>query len=356
MIKKSIDLVDEQALKYIAAGGAVLGAGGGGDPYVGRLMAMQEIRKTKPVRVIDIDELDDDDFVLPIAMVGAPTVMLEKFPSGNEIPKLVAMMEQIVGKKVRAIMCIEAGGLNSVIPFIAAAQMDLPIIDGDGMGRAFPEIQMVSFTLAGIKATPFALMDDKGNGATFDTIDNSWTERLVRVLAMEMGGSVMSSMYPMSAKQCKSSLVRGSLSLAHDIGKMMSEHGADACQLMAETYNGIHLFQGRVRDVERKIEGGWQHGVVKLEGIGDFRNREVSLEFKNEFLIAKEGKKVLATTPDLITLLDAFTGQPVTTELVKYGLPVNVLGLPCDPIWRTPAGIELSGPKYFGYDVEYSPI
>ena len=39
-------------------------------------------------------------------------------------------------------------------------------------------------------------------------------------------------------------------------------------------------------------------------------------------------------------VLDANTGQPVTTEMVKYGLSLNVLGLPCAPIWRTPAAIE----------------
>ena len=38
-----------------------------------------------------------------------------------------------------------------------------------------------------------------------------------------------------------------------------------------------------------------------------------------------EGEKVLATTPDLICLFDANTGEPVTTEAMKYGLAVNVL-------------------------------
>ena len=68
------------------------------------------------------------------------------------------------------------------------------------------------------------------------------------------------------------------------------------------------------------------------------------------------GKKVLATTPDLICLFDANTGEPVTTEAMKYGLAVNVLGLPCDPIWRSKEAIDLVGPKYFKYDVEYKPL
>lgn len=351
-----LEKVDFAALKFIADGGAILGSGGGGDPYVGRLMAQQVLGKDNNVSVISIDELPDDALILPIAMMGAPTVMLEKFPSGEEIPKIITMMERFFDKKVAAILCIEAGGLNSTIPFIAAAKMNLPIVDGDAMGRAFPELQMVTFTLGGMQATPMAMMDDKGNGATFDTIDNSWTEKLARALTIEMGGAAMVCLYPVTAGQCRDYLIRHSLTKAHRIGQIMAEHGANACKALIEEFEGTHLFQGRVRDVERVSEGGFARGSVKLEGLGDFMNREITLSFQNEFLIAKEGDVVLATTPDLITLMDAFTGDAVTTELVKYGLPVNVLGLPCDPIWRSKEALEMVGPRYFKLDYDYNPI
>jgi len=348
--------VDAQALHYIAGGGAILGAGGGGNPYIGRLMAQQALGPDGSVAVIDIDDLADDALILPIAMMGAPTVMIEKFPSGEEIPKLLSMMERLMGKKVAAILCIEAGGLNSTIPFIAAAKMGLPIVDGDAMGRAFPELQMVSFTLGGMQATPMAMMDDKGNGATFDTIDNSWTEKLARALTIEMGGSAMVSLYPVTAGQCRDHLIRGSLTKIHQIGQILASHGANACQALVETFGGTHLFHGRVRDVERRNEDGFARGTVKLEGLDDFRNREVTLSFQNEFLVAQEADTILATTPDLITLLDAFTGDPVTTDMVKYGLPLNVLGLPCDPVWRSPQALAMVGPRYFGLDFDYKAI
>ena len=40
------------------------------------------------------------------------------------------------------------------------------------MGRAFPELQMVLPTLAGIAATPMAIADEKGNTLVLDTVDN----------------------------------------------------------------------------------------------------------------------------------------------------------------------------------------
>ena len=356
MTHKVIMNVGKAELGLIAQGSSVLGAGGGGNPYIGRLMVQQILGDKGTVPVIELDALADDDLILLIAMMGAPAVMVEKFPSGREIPDLVAMMERLMGRKVAAILCIEAGGLNSTIPFIAAAQMGLPIIDGDAMGRAFPELQMVSFTLGGIKATPMAMFDDKGNGATFDTISNKWTERLARALTIEMGGSAMVGLYVVTAGQIRDLLIKGSLSKALRMGQIMAEHGAGAAGVLAQTFGGAILFQGRVRDVERRSDSGFTRGKVVVEGQGDFKNREAELSFQNEFLALREGSKTHATTPDLITLLDANTGEPVTTDIVKYGLAVNVLGLPCDKIWRSPAALDLVGPRYFGLDMDYVPF
>ncbi len=356
MSVKKLTFVDKKSLNAIALGGAVLGSGGGGDPYVGRLMTSQSIGESGGVKVIDIESLPDEALILPIAMMGAPTVMVEKFPSGNEFAQLIPLIEKLLTKPVSAILCAEAGGLNSTIPFVAASKLGLPIIDGDAMGRAFPELQMVTFTLGGISATPMAMVDEKGNGCTFDTISNVWTEKLARAITIQMGGSAMCSLYPVTAKQCKDYIIRGSLSLIHHIGNIIEKHSFNAYQLLVKELNGKHLFQGRVRDVERRSEGGWNRGIVKLEGTGEFVNRDAKIDFQNEFLVATEGDAILATTPDLICVFDANTGAPVTAETIKYGLAVNVLGLPCDPIWRSEKALDIIGPRYFKYDIDYQPL
>jgi DUF917 family protein len=33
-----------------------------------------------------------------------------------------------------------------------------------------------------------------------------------------------------------------------------------------------------------------------------------------------------------------------------------VIGIPCDPKWRTPAGLALAGPGHWGYEVPYVPV
>ena len=191
-------LVTADQLDDIASGAAVLGTGGGGDPYIGKLLAKEAIRRHGPVTMLDPDELDDDALVIPSAMMGAPTVMLEKTPHGGEIVTAFESIQSYLGRKAVATMSCEAGGLNSTTPFIVAAALKIPLIDADMMGRAFPELQMCTPSLFGVTATPMAIADEKGNSAIINTVSNKWTETFARTLTVDMGCSAMIALYPMS--------------------------------------------------------------------------------------------------------------------------------------------------------------
>jgi hypothetical protein len=352
-------MISAADLDDIAVGGAILGTGGGGDPYIGKLMAQRAIRKHGPVRMIDVEEVDDEALVVPCAMMGAPTVMVEKIPEGQEILVAFRKLEKFLGKKIGAILCAEAGGLNSTIPFVISAMTGIPVIDGDGMGRAYPELQMVTFTMHGVSATPMVVVDDKGNTVLLECIDNRWTERLARSATIEMGGSVLITLYPMSGAVAKKSCIRGTLTLARRLGEILRESRlshADAIAAIRSKLNALTIFEGRVIDVARRTETGFARGDAKFEGVDTYRGRSYRIAFQNEFLIAEQDGEPLVTTPDLITLLDADTGAPITTETIRFGLRVVAVAIPCAPQWRTAAGLELVGPRYFGYDVEYRPF
>ena len=344
----------------IALGGAFLGTGGGGDPYIGKLMAKQVIARHGPVKVISVDDLADDALCIPVCMMGAPTVMVEKLPNGDEAREALSQLETFLGRKADALICIEAGGLNSTIPFAVAAATGLPLIDGDGMGRAFPELQMVTLTIHGISATPMVLADDKGNSSVINAISNKWTERLARCQTVEMGGAALVALYPMSGAEVKRGILRGSMSLIRDIGQTMaaerkaSRSPADA---LVKRLDGKRLFTGRVVDIDRRTVGGFARGKAEFKGMDDDEGRTFTVEFQNEFLICRDDKDaLLAVTPDLICALDADGGLPVTTEQLRYGLAVTMIGLACDPQWATPEGLDLVGPRYFGYEHDYVPL
>ncbi len=351
--------VEAKDLEDIATGGAILGTGGGGDPYVGKLMAQQAIKQYGPVNLIDVDELADDALVVPVAMMGAPTVMTEKLPQGDELVTAFRQLENLMGRKIDAVLCGEAGGVNSTTPFVVAAATGLTLVDGDGMGRAYPELQMVTFTMHGVSATPMVLVDDKGNSLVLDTVSNAWTERLARAATVEMGGSALLAFYPMSGAVAKKAVVRGTLSLCARLGetvrtKRNSEEGP--VKAVAETLDAKIIFHGRVKDIERRTVGGFARGTAQFEGVDAFAGQSFKLQFQNEFLMAERNGEIIVTTPDLITLVEAESGNPVTADALRYGLRLIALAFPSNPQWLTPAGIELVGPRYFGYDVDYRPF
>lgn len=348
-------------IEDIALGAALLGAGGGGDPYVGKLVAMGAVKECGPVTLLDPEEVPDDALLVPIAMMGAPTVLGEKGIGGGEYQTLYNMVSQFFGKKIYAFMPIEAGGVNSMLPIAACARLGLPLVDCDGMGRAFPELQMVTFTIGGMSATPMALTDEKGNSVIFETITNKWTEELARAVTMSCGGSVSVSLYPMTGAQMKAYSVKNIVTRSQKLGEAIRTVKDCADDVTPEEHflqfsEGYKLFKGKIADVLRETRGAFNFGKVMLEGIGECKGHQAYVEFQNENLTATVDGEILATTPDLICLVDTETFTPVTTDALKYGKRVLVIGLKCFEMWRTPAGIDLVGPLYFGCDTDYIPL
>jgi uncharacterized protein len=229
-------LLDVQSIEDIATGASFLGSGGGGDPYIGKLMAINALTKYNPIKLISVDECSDEAMVLPVAMMGAPSIAVEKIPNGNEFVRVFTQLEKYLGKKIEATYPIEAGGVNSMIPFIIAAQLGIPLIDCDLMGRAFPELPMVTFHLHGLSSTPMAMTDEKGNLALLETVNNSWAERFERTLAIEMGAACAISLYPSTEIQLKQYGIKGIVTLSEKIGQII--------RLSSKNRNGmVHLLE-----------------------------------------------------------------------------------------------------------------
>ena len=334
----------------LARGAAVLGTGGGGDPYIGALLATEALREHGKVTVVTLDEVPAEAVVLTVAMMGAPTVMVEKLPNLDEVIAPVRALGTYLGRPVTHIACAEIGGVNSTIPIAAAAALGLPLLDADSMGRAFPELQMVLPTLYGIAASPLAFSDEKGNVGVLQTVNNNWTERIARVACVEMGCSVMISGFPMSGDQAREALVPGSLTQCVEIGRGITaarDEKTDPVERIVGLLRGRELFAGKVVDVQRATTSGFARGRARIEGT----DTTLTLSFQNEHLIAEADGHTLVTTPDLILVVEHDSGEPITTEALRYGQRVRVIGAPCDPRWHSPEALAMVGPGYFGYDV-----
>ncbi len=351
--------LSRQDVEDLAVGAAILGSGGGGDPYIGKLMALQVLEKGMDIILIDPKEVPDDALVLPSAGMGTPTVLIEKLPKGDEALNAFRIMEKYLGKRAYATIPIEAGGVNSTFPLVVGTTVGIPIIDADGMGRAFPELQMTVPHLCGIKVCPMSMADEKGNAVIINAINNFWAEKIARSVTIQYGGTAWICLYSMTGLEVKNATVHGTISKAIRIGNALREARKlkkDPLQAISEVTECYKLFEGKIIDVKRYVVAGFARGEAVLEGIGEYKGNRMTIEFQNENLIARIDGEVIASVPDLITVIEKETGQPVTTEYLRYGYRVAVLGMPCDERWRTTEGLKVVGPRYFGYDIEYVPI
>lgn len=352
-------LIDEQELDDIALGAGILGTGGGGDPYIGRLLAREAIRAFGPVELVEVGEVPPDALVIPSAMMGAPTVMIEKLPRGDEIVHAFERLQGYLSRQATHTMSIEIGGINSMMPFVLAARHRLPLVDADLMGRAFPELQMCIPGIFGISTSPMAIADDKGNVAVIDASTNLWTERMARSLTIDFGCAALIALYPLGGDQLEQCTIVGSVTAAEHLGRLVrttrANHG-DVVQTVLAALDGFRLFTGKVVDVHRRTVKGFARAETRLEGLGPDSGGVLRLLTQNEHLVAERDGEVVVSVPDLIIVLDTDTGQPVTTEELRYGFRVTVVGVPCDSRWRTEPGLQIAGPRYFGYDFDFVPI
>src|SRR2546421_4667422 len=249
-------LLDPDSLRALARGCAVLGAGGGGDPYIGMMQALQATEDFGLVTLVDLDELPDEGLLMPCGMIGAPTVSIEKILNGDEGGRLREHLEFMTGRRVAALMAAEIGGSNGLVPISWAARMGLPVVDADGMGRAFPEVPQVAMHLAGISPSPAVMTEERGNLAVFRTISGHWMERLARAAAVEFGGAASSTEFSLTAAEARGATVRTSVSLAIRIGEAVASAAGDPVAALIDEIGAFRLITGKVSDVERQIRSG----------------------------------------------------------------------------------------------------
>jgi DUF917 family protein len=345
-------------LDVLTLGATLLGTGGGGDPFIAKLMVHQAIEDFGPISIVGLDELPDEARLTTVAVVGAPTVIIEKIPSGREFSDAVRALASYMGTTFDAIMPVEVGGMNTLIPLAVAAELGVPCVDADGMRRAFPQIEMTTFTLAGLTASPMSLADEKGNRVAFETQTNLMGERLVRGTAMMLGLANALSSYSMTVAEAKRASVPGSMTYCREVGALLrsvqrQEDGA--WDRFFEFTDGQVLFEGKIIDLDRRTTTGFARGTVTIEGLND-PSQTMRIEIQNELLLAIQDGRTVLTPPDLICMLDHETSEPITTESLAYGQRVRVLGLPCADQWRRDGMLDVVGPRAFGYDVEYVPV
>ncbi|KAJ6560376.1 hypothetical protein B0H19DRAFT_1260986 [Mycena capillaripes] len=376
-------IISEVDLEWISTGCYILGTGGGGTPYPHFIRLREMMRKGAVCRVISPDDLDDSAVVACGGGKGSPTVGMEKLPA-NEQMEAQRMVYRELGYQPDAVIALEIGGGNGLQGLLLGASnnLNVPTVDGDWMGRAYPvSWQITPVVLGGDKAhfLPTAIADGNGNNMLlFSGASEKLIERIFRAALSEMGGHVGCAKGPCSGKNTKTYVVENTLSLAWRIGRAValcrSKNQIDSvAEAIIEEVGGNKsakvLFKGKIVSVERKMVKGHVYGEVVISA-GDVSGAGGAVEFsgslkipfKNENITASvidvDGKEeVVASVPDLICVCDASNGEAIGTPEYRYGLLVIVIGIQASEKWTsTTRGIQIGGPRAFGMDVDYRPL
>jgi DUF917 family protein len=348
--------ISAQDVDDLAVGAWIIGTGGGGSPYLNHLNVQRLSAEGRALELVDPASLDDDALVAVVSTMGAPVVMQERLQDSRDVARAVELMQEHLGRKFDAVMAVEMGGSNAFQPLMVAAHLDIPIVDADAMGRAYPEAQMTSFAVGGLQPWPLSLVDPRGIEAVISHVPTwKWMERASRALTVEAGSMAATCKAPRTGAEVKQWGVLNTMSWAIDIGAAVRIARAahqDPIEATCAATGGRVLFRGKLVDVERRTTGGFLRGRAVLDGMDASAGRSVVLEFQNEWLIAELDGTAIATVPHLICLLDSTSGEAVGTETARYGQRVALVGITAPELFTGDEGLRYVGPRALGYDLD----
>merc|ERR1711988_427743 len=258
---------------------------------------------------------------------------------------------------------------NAVEPLVVGAQLGVPVVDADGMGRAFPQLQMISWLVEGAVFCPTVLSDDMGNCISIlSTKSAASLESLVRTNVVALGMEAGMVLPPLLLSEIQSACIPNTYSCCWRIGQIIAKaqrNKDDVVSAVTSFLGGKVITRGKIAHVKRWTTNGFVHGYLdilsnKLDA-AVAADSIVRVEFQNENLIAREklqnGQwRVVASVPDLISILDSDTGTPILTEELRFGFRVAAVVSPSPAFWRSSKALATVGPNAFGYKgIQYEP-
>ena len=326
----------------------------------------------KKFTMISPDDLPDDWMIVAAAGGvgggGAWEYVVERTKKQNlpavENTRLASAqaLAKHMGVKWNAIIRNEAAGAM-MGAFSSAIELGVPVVDACLAGRAKPELNLQVPFINDVSGSPAALVTRWGDTIILDkTVDDYRLEDLARAVAVSSGGGSSIARNPMTGKEVKRGTIKGAVSEAMLFGKTVREaraQGKNPVDALIQVASGYKLFQGVVKKAEPRGDRGFNWEDAELEGIGPWKGHTYKIFVKNENIISWLDGKPDVLPPDLIYTLDPKTGEAITSPRMggyPLGMEVVIVGRAASPMWRTPKGIELFGPRHFGFDLDFVPI
>ncbi|MBI3733115.1 MAG: DUF917 domain-containing protein [Chloroflexi bacterium] len=367
-------LKTRQECEDFVRGATFFGVGGGGPPARGNQLLGEQIDAGRVIRWVDISEIDDEAWtVCPFGMGGRPPkghptpeelkeAGLDQPKVSNNLQAAIEALADYMHIKIGAVVPVELGGSNTPGPLIAGMNLGIPTVDGDYTGRAIPEITQITPEIYGKRSWPLASVDRWGNVCIIkEAVGTAMAERIGKLMSRAAFGGCGMAGFLLKGREMKQIIVRDSLSKCLDMGLAIRKAlagGQDPVEAAARQGGGWVLFRGSVTATEWDESQPYMYGIGtnRIEGSGAFQGQQFAIWYKNENHITWKGGKPFVTSPDIIAVLDEQSGEPLTNADVIEGRKVAVVGLPAIAGYRSAKGLEVLGPRHFGFDIDYITV
>jgi DUF917 family protein len=361
-----------QDIEDFTRGTDFLSANGGGVPEETRALLEDDLKRGLELSWFDLAELADDASVVSTFLSGsiAPgsfdTSEMERqlgLERKVERPLVAAVreLEAFTGKKFDTMISVEIGGTNTGLAFDAAANLGLRMVDADYAGRAIPEADCITPNIFGKRIYPMACVDYYGDVTYLkDAQHNRMAERLGKYYASASFGTVGCAAIMLSGKEVKEIAVPATLSECLAIGRAIRrarENGLDPVQAIVDELDQAWvLFRGTIASRSWEDSEGYMWGEHEIEGEDDFSGQHLRLWFKNENHMSWLNGEPYVASPDILEVVDPQTGEPLSNTYLEKGQRIVVIGVRRRPQFDNQRGLEVLGPRHWGFDVEFRPI
>lgn len=331
----------------------------------------QALSEGKEFKLISTENFPEDWMVVAVQGLGgggAWEYVIERTREQNlptisdQRRRVVDLLSDHIGKDFKALVRSEAAGATATA-LLLGADMGIPTLDAGITGRAVPEVQQSIPWINDIPSIPTAIITRWGDEIIIrHAVDEYRVEDIGRAIAVASGGGATITMAPMSGAQLDRGVIPGNLSEAMLFGRTVREAreaGEDPIAALVGVANGYKLFQGVVTKSDERGDRGFNWVDAELEGIGEYEGHTYKIYVKNENIVAWLDDRLDAISPDYIYNLNPKSGEStIGVGIGGYvvGSEVVLVGVPAPPQWRSEAGIELIGPRHFGFDFDYIPI
>ncbi len=365
ILSKTTSLTLEQ-IRRRSIGFSFLGAGGGGSTRLSENMVKTQLLQGKKIKEIALDTLPDDANVFCFALMGSPDVFEENPPSMDDMIRSMCQLEDRIDCGFDAVIPLEGGGTNGLIAYVLAAELDIPVVCADTMGRAFPCLNMVTPVIYEKPIRQITSLASASGHQIIEAVDASALEAKTREATKSLGGAAMLSIMPMSGSIAKECCIPDTPKIAEAIGETV-EHAHQQCQaplisinekleLLESEYRPVkQIAEGRIIDIRKTEEGGFNIGGIVIEGPEGlfeiiYQNENIVVRKKN-----KQGPaKVIEHVPHLIVIVDAETYEPFGTQLYDHlsGQSIRVLTMQAPKLLLDEKAMEIVGPESPTYKIK----